>query len=102
MPDDSEAATMRKAITGHETRRRIMKALDQSDSPASPREVAEWLGATLSNVSYHVRVLANCNALTLVHTKAVRGSMQHFYRPSDKSTELGLPTIVEAPSEATA
>jgi hypothetical protein len=33
----------------------------------------------LSNVSYHVRVLAGCGAITLDHTEQVRGSLQHFY-----------------------
>ena len=46
----------------------------------SPRELAELLSEPLSNISYHVRVLANCEALELVGTRAVRGSTQHFYQ----------------------
>ena len=48
----------------------------------SPRELAGALHQPLSNVSYHVRVLAECAAVSLVDTKPVRGSMQHFYRDS--------------------
>jgi DNA-binding transcriptional ArsR family regulator len=65
----------------HELRRRIMQVFDASDEPISPREVSEWLDKPLPNVSYHVRVLADCKAIILVHTEPVRGSMQHFYRP---------------------
>ena len=46
----------------------------------SPREIASDLQQPLSNVSYHVRVLADCGVIELVRTKPVRGSMQHFYR----------------------
>jgi hypothetical protein len=38
------------------------------------------MNAPLVSVSYHVRVLAECEAITLVRTQPVRGSMQHFYR----------------------
>jgi DNA-binding transcriptional ArsR family regulator len=69
----------------------------------SPREVSRVLGEPLSNVSYHVRVLAECEAITLDSTKPVRGSMQHFYRPS--ATFIQLPWIAdvlssEIPAEA--
>ena len=48
----------------------------------SPRQLSAVLHQPLSNVSYHVRVLAECSAVTLVETMPVRGSMQHFYRPA--------------------
>src|SRR4051794_26333096 len=64
----------------HELRRRIMQILGRSPNhPISPREVSGELQQPLSNVRYHVRVLAECKAINLVETKPVRGSMQHFY-----------------------
>jgi DNA-binding transcriptional ArsR family regulator len=63
---------------GHPTRRRILREMCDGP-PASPRELAERLGDTLSNVSYHFRVLADAGALQLVATRPVRGSTQHFY-----------------------
>jgi len=66
---------------GHPLRRRILRALAGSKA-RSPRELAERLDQPLSNLSYHVRVLADCGAVKLVQTKQVRGSTQHFYRPS--------------------
>ncbi len=93
---------MLKAVS-HETRRRIMKAILERHSAASPLEFAEWLGERLSNVSYHVRVLADCHALTLDHTKAVRGSTQHFYRPSETFQGLTwVSTMLSAGGEAKA
>jgi DNA-binding transcriptional ArsR family regulator len=62
----------------HPLRRRILRLM-AGEETISPRELSEELEAPLSNVSYHVRVLVDCAAVTLVSTKPVRGSMQHFY-----------------------
>lgn len=63
----------------HPLRRRILR--EMADGKAiSPRELSDRLGQSLSNVSYHVRVLAGSGAITPVMTKPARGSLQHFYR----------------------
>jgi DNA-binding transcriptional ArsR family regulator len=65
----------------HPLRRQILRAMAAQD-PISPRQISDELRQPLSNVSYHVRVLATCGAVTLVDTAPVRGSMQHFYSPA--------------------
>lgn len=65
----------------HPLRRKILRAMAAQD-PISPRQISDELRQPLSNVSYHVRVLADCGAVTLVDTAPVRGSMQHFYSPA--------------------
>jgi DNA-binding transcriptional ArsR family regulator len=62
----------------HPVRRDILRTM-AGEEAISPREIAGVLRQPLSNVSYHVRVLAECAAISLVDTKPVRGSMQHFY-----------------------
>ena len=62
----------------HPLRRQILRAMAVQD-PISPRQISDDLREPLSNVSYHVRVLADCGAVILVDTEPVRGSMQHFY-----------------------
>jgi len=62
----------------HPLRRQILRTMAAQD-PISPRQISDELREPLSNVSYHVRVLADCGAVTLVDTAPVRGSMQHFY-----------------------
>jgi DNA-binding transcriptional ArsR family regulator len=63
----------------HPLRRRILR--EMADGKAiSPLELSGALQQPLSNVSYHVRVLARCAVVTLVDTKPTRGSVQHFYR----------------------
>lgn len=69
----------------HPLRREILRQMAGQEA-VSPREIAVTLRRPLSNVSYHVRVLADRAAIALVRTQPVRGSMQHFYR-----------TAIEAP-----
>lgn len=65
----------------HPLRRQILRAMVEQDR-LSPRQISDALREPLSNVSYHVRVLADCGAAALVGTTPVRGSMQHFYSPT--------------------
>lgn len=62
----------------HPVRRAVLRRL-RGGHRLSPRELAEALGLPLSNVSYHVRVLADNGAVRLVDEVQVRGSLQHFY-----------------------
>ena len=62
-------------------RRQILRAMSGNEA-TSPRELAERLDQPLGNLSYHVRVLAQCGALQLVGERPVRGTTQHFYRSS--------------------
>lgn len=62
----------------HPLRRQILRLMADEEA-ISPLEISARLERPLSNVSYHVRVLADCTAVTLVGTTPRRGSMQHFY-----------------------
>lgn len=63
----------------HELRRRILRLMSDGRK-ASPCELAEELDEKLSNVAYHVRVLARCRALRPAGSKQVRGAKKHYYR----------------------
>jgi DNA-binding transcriptional ArsR family regulator len=65
---------------GHPLRRRILREMISMRGEVSPRELAAKLSEPLSALSYHVRVLAECEAIELVRTRQIRGSTQHFYR----------------------
>ena len=56
----------------HPLRRDILRVM-AGEKAISPRQIASALHQPLSNVSYHVRVLADCAAVSLVNTKPVRG-----------------------------
>lgn len=67
-----------------------MKALSKEDRVkifavfcervASPKEISDELGIGLSQVSYHVSVLRECNLIVPDHKIPRRGAVEHFYR----------------------
>jgi DNA-binding transcriptional ArsR family regulator len=88
-----------KALS-HPLRVRILALLQERT--ASPRELAEWLGATLGTVSYHVRTLHDFGLIELVSTSQVRGAIAHHYkakappRVSDDDWSSAAPIVKQA------
>jgi DNA-binding transcriptional ArsR family regulator len=72
-----------KALS-HPLRVRILALLQERT--ASPRELAEWLDATLGTVSYHVRTLHDFGLIELVKTTQVRGAVAHHYKATIRPT----------------
>ena len=79
--DTSEAGQLLTALR-HPLRRLILREMSREGKSISTGELAGALKQPLSNVSYHVWVLADRGAIALAKTKPVRGSIQHFYRLS--------------------
>ncbi len=63
---------------GHPLRQRILHVLNIR--VASPSALSQELGERLANVSYHVKILLENDAIELVKTEPVRGALEHFYR----------------------
>jgi predicted transcriptional regulator len=63
----------------HPLRRTLLKLCVEADEPLSPKSLARLADHRLPNVSYHVRVLAECGAIEIVAERPVRGSTEHFY-----------------------
>jgi len=88
-----------KALS-HPLRVRILALLQERT--ASPRELAEWLDATLGTVSYHVRTLHDFGLIELVRTSQVRGAIAHHYRAkvrprvSDEAWSSAPPIVKQA------
>ena len=82
MDDHGTRQSVIKAI-GHPMRRQVLLAMREHARPSSPRTLAEQLELSLSDVSYHVRVLADCDVIRLVDTKPVRGTLAHFYEATE-------------------
>jgi len=68
---------------GHPLRTHILSILNEKT--ASPSELSEELGQGLSQVSYHVGVLVECEFIELVDTQPRRGAVEHFYRAIRRS-----------------
>ena len=67
------------AALRHPLRREILRVMIDR-KPISPCELAKRLDLPISNVSYHVRVLAQRKVIKAAGEKQVRGATQHFYR----------------------
>jgi DNA-binding transcriptional ArsR family regulator len=83
-----------KALS-HPLRVRILALLQERT--ASPRELAEWLDATLGTVSYHVRALHEFGLIELVRTTQVRGAIAHHYRAKARPRVSGEAWASAAP-----
>jgi DNA-binding transcriptional ArsR family regulator len=77
-----------KALS-HPLRVRILALLEERT--ASPRELDDWLDATLGTVSYHVRALHRTGLLELVDTTQVRGAVAHHYRARSPNRPTSAP-----------
>jgi DNA-binding transcriptional ArsR family regulator len=51
-----------------------------NERPWSPRELERETGKSLSDVSYHVKVLKDLELIEETHSRPVRGATEHFYR----------------------
>jgi DNA-binding transcriptional ArsR family regulator len=75
----------------HELRIRIVLVLAE-EHEASPISIATRLQEPLSNVSYHVRYLAQLGAIELQRMEPRRGALEHFYSLVP-AIRLALPLI---------
>jgi len=82
MSRESENDRLLSAL-GHPMRRAILRKMPD-DVLVSPSELAPRLEDTVSNVSYHFRMVARGSAVELVEERQVRGATQHFYRKNVK------------------
>ena len=60
-----------------------MRLVKEAGEPMSPIKVSKRLGIGLSKASYHFSRMEQAEALELVGSRPVRGSVEHFYLPGD-------------------
>jgi DNA-binding transcriptional ArsR family regulator len=89
----------------HPLRVRIYAMLQERT--ACPVELADWLGARLGTVAYHVRTLHRLGLVELVDETRVRGAVAHHYRArerlvvSDEAWEQAAPIAKQAAVSST-
>jgi DNA-binding transcriptional ArsR family regulator len=77
-----------RALT-HPLRARVLAIL--AERPASPKELASELGASLTLTSYHVRTLAELGVIRLERTTPRRGAVEHHYRATVRARVVAEP-----------
>jgi DNA-binding transcriptional ArsR family regulator len=68
---------------GHPVRVQALTILNERI--ASPNEISKELDQTVGHVSYHIKVLKECECIELVDTAPRRGAMEHFYRATSRA-----------------
>jgi DNA-binding transcriptional ArsR family regulator len=68
---------------GHQVRMQALIILNER--VASPNEISKELGESVGHVSYHIKVLRECECIELVDTAPRRGAMEHYYRATDRA-----------------
>jgi DNA-binding transcriptional ArsR family regulator len=68
---------------GHQVRVYALAILNER--VASPNEISKELGESVGHVSYHIKVLKECECIELVDTAPRRGAMEHYYRATDRA-----------------
>jgi DNA-binding transcriptional ArsR family regulator len=68
---------------GHPVRVQALNILNER--VASPNEISKELNQTVGHVSYHIKVLKECECIELVDTAPRRGAMEHYYRATDRA-----------------
>lgn len=80
---EEEEVLLAKAL-GHPRRVAILECLN-SNGPMAPVEVSHRIGAELSNLSYHFRVLAKGGLIEEVGRERIRGSVKTTYRATARA-----------------
>jgi DNA-binding transcriptional ArsR family regulator len=83
LTDDITDPRIAKALA-HPLRVEILRRL--GNRTASPSEIAEEIGAPLTNVSYHVRKLRTLGLIKLVKKTPKRGVIEHYYSALPRTT----------------
>jgi DNA-binding transcriptional ArsR family regulator len=90
------------SILQHPLRRELLKLYVEAGETRSPKELTLSTNRHISNVGYHVRVLAEKGAIELITVEPRRGSIEHFYKATSLIDEvpwgraaLGLPPLDE-------
>lgn len=88
------------SLLQHPLRRELLKLYVEAGEVRSPKELTLPTNGDISNVGYHVRVLAEKGAIELITVEPRRGSIEHFYKATSLIDEvpwaraaLGLPPL---------
>jgi DNA-binding transcriptional ArsR family regulator len=68
---------------GHPVRVQALTILNERI--ASPNEISKELDQSVGHVSYHIKVLKECECIELVDTAPRRGAMEHYYRATARA-----------------
>ena len=79
---------------GHPLRVEMLRLLEEG--PSGPKRLSDRIGEPLSNLSYHMKVLFECECIELIETIPSRGAVEHIYKLKPRGS-IGSATWREVP-----
>ena len=70
-------------------RQRLLKALEVSGKPMTPKQLSNVLKISASSVSLHIRKLEELGLLELDHTESIHGIQAKYYKKLPVSVSIG-------------
>ena len=70
-------------------RQRLLKALEVSGKPMTPKQLSNVLKISASSVSLHIRKLVELGLLELDHTESIHGIQAKYYKKLPVSVSIG-------------
>lgn len=70
-------------------RQRLLRALEVSGVPMTPKQLSDVLKISASSVSLHIRKLEELGLVALDHTESIHGIQAKFYQKLPVSVSLG-------------
>jgi DNA-binding transcriptional ArsR family regulator len=64
---------------------RVLALAILNERVASPNAIAQEIGEGVGHVSYHIKVLKECECIEMVDTVPRRGAVEHYYRATARA-----------------
>lgn len=71
-------------------RQQLLRQLELSKTPMTPKMLADKLGISASGVQHHIKKLMSLDLIELDHTELINGITASFYKPTYASVQIGL------------
>lgn len=71
-------------------RQQLLRLLNISGAPMTPKMLADGLRISASSAQYHVKKLISLGLIDLDHTESINGITASFYKPAQVTVQIGL------------
>lgn len=71
-------------------RQQLLRQLEISKGPMTPKMLADKLGISASGVQHHIKKLISLGVILLDHTEQINGITASFYKPAEVTVQIGL------------
>ncbi len=80
-------------------RQELLRILNISKKPFTPKMLADKLHVSASSVQHHIRKLMSLELIELDHTEVINGIIAKFYKPTLVTVQIGLDRNDETASQ---